>query len=283
MKFYALYEVLTENMKSRIDFLQNACTVRNIEFVAINSLDFDYSNIPILSKKDLLYNLGRGSETLESLLLNDEVTTFYIQTPQLICNQSDSTKYSILHDKIDIPAPKTIYRLTADKTLLEKYVAHLNGFPVILKVVGGTLGIGTIKIDNFQTLFSIADHLCSNKTEFVIRQYIEPKEVARLIVLGDTVIASNQKFIADNDFRTSIKHKPPLPKNYSKEIEAMVVKATRFINFEQAGADIIIDRNDNPYLLEINSPHDFSTTQNVTGIDIAGQMIDFLIRKSERK
>lgn len=279
MNLYVLFEFLTESVQSRIELLTDACRKREVTIICIDSANFDYSEIPTLSKKDMLFNIGRGSEVLENLLINDEVITFYKSNPKIISNQIDTTKFSILHDKEKISSPKTIYKITNDKKMLKKYVENLDGFPIILKANGGTLGIGTIKIDNYPTLFSTVDYLYSLKLEFIIRAYVEPKEVCRLIVLGDKVIASNQKFISQNDFRTTIKERLPLPKKYQKEIEELAIKATQIANFEQAGVDIIIDKNDVPYLLEVNSPHDFATTQKATGIDIAGLMVDFLIQK----
>lgn len=281
MKFYCLHEGFYSGVQQRLDSFQNACSALGIAFVALDSLKIDYSELPVLGKTDLLYNATRGSESLENLLLNQEVTTFYIQNPELVANNVDTTKYSILHDKAKIPAPKTIYQLSNERTLLHRYVAALGGFPLILKATGSTLGIGTIKVDNFQTLYSIADFLIAKGLTFILRQYIVPKEVARLVVLGNEVIAANQKLIPEGDFRTSVAEQMPIPKKYPPEIEQMAISATRLLNFEQAGVDILIGVNEQPFLLEVNMPHSFVATQKATGIDIAFKMLEFLMNKSK--
>lgn len=282
MKFYCLHEGFYRGVQQRLDSFQNACSALGIAFVALDSLKIDYSELPVLGKTDLLYNATRGSESLENLLLNKDVTTFYIHNPELVANNVDTTKYSILHDKAKIPGPKTIYQLSNERTLLHRYVAALGGFPLILKSTGSTLGIGTIKVDNFQTLYSIADFMIAKGLAFILRQYIVPKEVARLIVLGNEVIAANQKLIPEGDFRTSVVDQLPIPKKYAPEIEQMAISATRLLNFEQAGVDILIDENEQPYLLEVNMPHSFVATQKATGIDIAFKMLEFLINKSKK-
>lgn len=282
MKFYCLHEGFYSGVQLRLDSFQNACSTLGITFVALDSLKIDYSELPVLGKTDLLYNTTRGSESLENLLLNKEVTTFYIQNPKLVANNVDTTKYSILHDKAKIPAPKTIYQLSNERTLLHRYVDALGGFPLILKATGSTLGIGTIKVDNFQTLYSIADFMIAKGLAFILRQYIVPKEVARLVVLGNEVIAANQKLIPEGDFRTSVVEQLPIPKKYPPEIEQMAISATRLLNFEQAGVDILIDENEQPFLLEVNMPHSFVATQKATGIDIAFKMLEFLMNKSKK-
>ena len=111
MKFYCLHEDIYEGVQLRLDQLKDACERLNIEFIALNNLTVDYSNLPGLSKTDLLYNCARGSQTLESILLNDDVTTFYCKNPTL--NQTFSTTdWSIIHDKANLLSPKTIFNIT---------------------------------------------------------------------------------------------------------------------------------------------------------------------------
>jgi glutathione synthase/RimK-type ligase-like ATP-grasp enzyme len=282
MKFHFLHEGFYEGVQLRFDQLKTASERLDVEFVALDSLTIDYSKLPVLSETDFLYNAARGSETLETILLNENVTTFYVNNPKFVVANSDTTKYSILHQKAGISEPKTIFNPRNNRLHLKSYIDFIGGFPVVLKTKNGTLGIGTIIAKDFETLFSVADYLTSTNTEFIIRQFIKPKEVARLIVVGNKVVASNQKFVVYDDFRTSVKHRLPSPKKYPIEIEEMAVKASHLINFENTGVDIIFDENNIPYLLEVNMPHDFTTTARVSGIDISKLMVEHLITKIKK-
>lgn len=278
--FYCLYETLSQVVSLRIEHLKLACEKFNINFVPLNSITTDYSNIPRLNKEDFLYNVARGSKNLESLLINEFVTTFYIKNPVYI--GSDTIRFAIVHFKANIPMPISVFHATNNREKLKTYVKILLGFPVILKVSGGTLGIGTMIVNNYASLFSLTDYLISIKVRFMLRQFIKPKEVARLIVVGDKVVASNQKFIAQDDFRTSIIQRAPLKKIYPQEVRQLAIAASHLVNFENSGVDIVIDENNKPYLLEVNMPHDFVTTEEVTKIDIASIMVEYLIKKSAR-
>jgi hypothetical protein len=170
MKFYCLHEGIYEGVQQRPDQLEAVCNKKQIEFIPLNSLTTDYKRLPLLTKTDLLYNCARGSQALESLLLNSEVTSFYVKNPQLNLIRS-TTDWSIIHDKIGLPSPKTIYHLTADRVLLKLYIEYLEGFPVILKIKGGTRGIGTIKIESWQSLVSTVGYLVTKADPFIMRQF----------------------------------------------------------------------------------------------------------------
>ena len=185
MKFYALYERLYEGVQLRLDQLQIASGKRGVDFVPLNALEFDYSNIPKLSKADMLYNTAAGSVTLESLLLNEEVTTFYTKSPSFVYHADGTIPLTYLHHKANLPGPKTIFNITADRQLLKKYVDYLGGFPIILKSAGGSRGIGTLKIEGWQNLISTVDHLITTGVKFIMRQFIRAKTGCRMIVLGN--------------------------------------------------------------------------------------------------
>src|SRR5665647_934593 len=202
MKFYCLHEGLYEGVAIRLVELKKACELLNITFISLDSLAIDYTNLPILGKNDILYNAARGSQTLESILLSKEVTTFYIKNPEL--NQTYSTTdWSIIHRKHNLPEPKTIFHLTSDRQLLRKYVNYLGGFPIIIKVTGGTRGVGTMKIESWQNLISTVDYLATTGDKFIMREFIDADFGERIMVLGDEVVQSSKFLFQENDFRNA--------------------------------------------------------------------------------
>jgi len=281
MNFYALHEGFYEGVQVRLDQLKAACEKLNIEFMAINSLNVDYTNLPTLTKKDLLYNCARGSQTLESILLNNEVTTFYVRNPVL--NQTFSTTdWSILHDKANLLSPKTIYHLTTDKRLLKNYLDYLGSFPIIIKVTGGTRGIGTIKIDSWQNLISTVDYLITTGDKFILREFIKAKSGCRLIVLGNEVIAGADFAMNQDDFRNAVdlSQVKYFSRTYPEEVNQLAVRATHLANTEFSGVDLLEDDAGRFYLLEINFPTGFSGLIPVCGVDIPFKMVNYLKTKA---
>lgn len=281
MKFYCLHEDIYEGVQLRIDQLKDACERLNIEFIPLNNLSVDYSKLPKLGKTDLLYNSARGSQTLESILLNDDVTTFYCNNPAL--NQTFSTTdWSIIHDKANLLSPKTIFNITADRHLLKNYIDYLGGFPIIIKATGSTRGIGTMKIETWQNFTSTIDYLMTTGDKFILRQFIKAKSGCRLIVLGNEVIAGADFTMNENDFRNAVdlKQVKYFKREYSEAVKQAAIKATHLANTEFSGVDFLEDEHGNFYLLEINFPTGFSGLIDVCSVDIPLKMVEYLIKKS---
>lgn len=283
MKMYCLYENLYEGVQIRLDQLKCECEKFGIEFITINSSSYDYTNIPELTKSDLLYNASRGSVILETLLINDNVTTYYINKPNFIA--FDPSRFAIKHEKAGILAPKTIFHFTNERKLLKKYVEYLGGFPIILKANLSTRGLGTIKIESWQNLISTADYIVnSTNKKFILRQFIPAKNGCRLIVLGNEVIAGADFLMNENDFRNAaiiseIKYRQ---KDFPKKLKDISVKATHLCNVEFSGVDFLEAENGDYYLLEVNFPTGFSGLIDVCGINIPEKMVKYLIDKSKK-
>lgn len=285
MKFYCLHEGFYEGVQLRLEQLKSACDKLQIEFIAMNSLTTNNISLPTLTKTDLLYNATRGSETLETILLNKEATTFYTKNPEFVVSNPDTTKYSILHEKANIKAPKTIYHITTDRNLLKKYVDYLGGFPIIIKATDSTRGIGTMKIETWQNLISTVDYLMNTGDKFILRQFIKAKSGCRLIVLGNEVIAGADFEMNKDDFRNAVDLMQVKYTNriFQKQINEIAVMATHIANVQLSGVDFLEDENGDFYLLEINFPTGFSGLIDVCNVDIPHKMVEFLKNKANGK
>jgi glutathione synthase/RimK-type ligase-like ATP-grasp enzyme len=114
-----------------------------------------------------------------------------------------------------------------------------------------------------------------------MRQFIKAKESARLVVLGNEVIDSYAYIVPEGDFRSNTGLSPNVVlKRYSKEIEAVAIKAVQAMHLEVGGVDVIIDDRGEHYVMEVNFPFNFARAQNLTGTDVSGMMIDHLIKKT---
>jgi hypothetical protein len=284
MRLFCLHQGFYKGVDLRLEYLKKSCDSRGVTFVALDSLLCNYTNLPSIVKGDLIYNCARGSEALETILLNENSTSFYIKNPPFIVDNPDTTKYIPAQVSGGVRAPKTIFHLTNDRVLLENYVSYLGGFPIIIKNKGGTMGVGTIKVETWHSLLSIVDYLITTSGNFILREFIENTGTARLVVLGDKVIATEFRDNLANDFRVS-----PIgneinyySSDFDKETCDLAISATKLSNFETAGVDVIFDKFGKPYVLEVNFPHNFLAPQNVTGVDISGLMVEFLIEKANK-
>lgn len=284
MNFYCIRSGSNADLLGRIRLLKEACEKRGVRFVDLDSLAVDYSKLPHPTKDDFLYNAGRGSQILESFMLNEEVTTFYTTNPPANYNLANtSTFWTIIHEKAGLPAPRTIHHLTNDREMLDHYVNVLGGYPVIIKSVGGTRGIGVIKIDSVEALYSTVDYLVSLGGNYLLREFIECASRLRVVVLAGEVIATVEYTSPPGDFRTIEDHPETKAVKAPAEVGKTAVKAVGLMGVEVGGVDVVTDRAGRHYLLEANFPFSFQRPQEYSGVDIAGRMVEHLVEKRKAR
>ena len=271
-------------------FLAKACQKRKIEMVIVEADSYDFSKLYRIKNTDGMY---RSSDTpraikLAKILLDSKCVTFHSQliSMQEFNDAEKSLEATILHQKKKLPIIKTIFDITTDRRLLRNYVNYLGGFPIIIKALGGYGGTGVMKVESFESLVSICDHLCQRHqdTAYIMRQFIEHAEQARITVLGSRVVDSISYKKVRGDFRSNVGAKRIVaPKKFPPEIEKLAVEAVNVLSLEFGGVDILVSQDGKFHLAEVNFPCPFAASQVVTGTDIAGLMIDYLHAKSKQK
>jgi len=261
--------------------LEEGCHRLGITCTPLDGQTIDHTQLPVPGRGDLLYNVSRGNEALESLLLTEDVTSFYLRQPAFVTHNSNTVKYATAHRKAGLSQPRTIFEPAADRELLRKYVDLLGGFPIVLKVMGGTLGIGTMQVDSMAGLVSVVEYLLSTGTRFVMRQFIKAKRGSRLYVLGDKVILAGDFTIPADDFRnpSALQDLEYTVTDYPDDMQQLAIDATRLANVEFAGVDILEDEAGHFYLLEVNFPAGFALAQYLD-FDLGGKLVTYLYHKA---
>ncbi len=220
-----------------------------------------------------------SARRIERMITGPNVATFRTNWISLFSGRGCSY---YLHEKIGLPVIPSVPFIPETDAGIERAMEELGGFPVIVKILGGSLGVGVIRIDSSPSLKSLLDYLRSKDANVLIRKYIPHKYYGRLVVVGDSVVASHITFNVDGEFRTNagdgLKNVREA-KVFSPEIQAIAVKAVHALGLETGGVDLLFDADGNPHLAEVNFPNDFSVTQKITGIDIAQAMVVHLMGK----
>lgn len=263
------------------DLLHQACEKKGILFELIDPRNFDFLNPPTVAPGDIVYRISRGvlSRSVERFLIHEKVATFYATYQRAFQYYDDLFLNRINH----LPMPKTIFGVTSNYEILKKYGQEL-GFPMILKILGKSLGNGVIKIDSLDALSSTVTYLGTDaKERFVLKEFIASGYSVRVIVVGEKVVATISYRSKRGDFRSNIEKNPLIePFALTPEIETLAIQAAKTIDLEFGGVDILIDKTGKAYLAEINFPCAFPDAQFATGIDIALHMVDYLQAKSAR-
>jgi hypothetical protein len=275
MTFYVLH--IPGLQSERLEFIRKACKKLSVGFKALDPFTFDFSKPSPVKKGDIVFRISRGKllRFFEDYIVQPGITTFYKDSG---CRKMDP--FSL--EKAKIPVPKTIFCADNDHKKLIGYIKSLGGFPVVIKALGGTRGMGVMRIDSFSSLFGVMDFLITNGKAVVMKKFIPVNSSARFIVLGDKVIASLEYKSTHLDFRTNASQKLQVKgKKYLKIYEDLAVKATRALGFEFSGVDILIDKK-KAYVTEVNFPCNFVRAQEVLKHDIALEMVRYLVQKARR-
>jgi ribosomal protein L7Ae-like RNA K-turn-binding protein len=283
MKFYCIFDNESQDSIERSRLLEEACKKKNIEFVKILPDTFHYVNDTI-EKGSLLYRAtpGKNSRILERHLLDDSIVSLY---KNLHFGVSGRDHSYFFNQKCGLPIIKTIPDLCNNKKVLQEYVESLGGFPVVVKVLGGSHGVGVMKIDSIEALVSIADFFKSKGIHAILRKFIPHTKQARIIVLGDKVLSSHIN-LSSTDFRSNVgenTNRQRTPFTFPEEIQDIAIKAVHSIGIEFGGVDILFEEETNqPHIAEVNFPCFFPTAQSTTGVNIADSLVEYLLEKSKR-
>ncbi|MBR5389054.1 hypothetical protein IK146_00580 [Candidatus Saccharibacteria bacterium] len=270
-----LYIISVDNQEPKTELLVKACQDRGIKYEVLNPevvcpLDISINDGDAVCRVATM--LHYGAAELEWDLIFRGAKSFYKDTSALLLKRIDS----MLFEKFGIPAPKTVDYLPKDRDALLRCVDRLGGFPVCLKALGGSHGVGVMRVDSKQSLFSVSDYLREQGGMVVMKEYCDVASSARLIVLGDKVIDSIEYSAPKGDFRSNEGTVPNVsPKKFDPEVEEIAVRATHALGLEFGGVDIMITK-DGPKVAEVNSPCFFPRCQMLTGTDIAGKMVEYL-------
>ena len=278
MKFFC---ITNKNNSTSVLLLKKACEERSVEFVTIDINSYDFSESFNIDG-NILYRVTTGAKAkeIERNLVQNDTITFYNTYKRVFMESQDTA----IFEKNKLSVPKTIPDLPNNEKLLKKYADHLGGFPLVVKVLGKSHGIGVHKVNSFSELTSLSDKLNAKKdnSKIVMKKFIDIDHHARLIVLGDRVIGSIEYIAKDGEFRTNIGEPLVESRKFSVDVEKTAVEAVKMLDLEFGGVDILVDHDDNHYVAEVNFPCFFPRCQLVTKDDISGMMVDYLVSKAEK-
>ncbi|MBP9827830.1 hypothetical protein KBC55_01620 [Patescibacteria group bacterium] len=261
--------------------LATACASLGIDCVFYDLETQNLEDLPKLGSDDLFYRIatGKKAKLAEQLMVTPECTTFYHdwRSAMGVIGCSYFT-----HQHYNLPAIPTVPFIPNTDAGIEQAVNSLGNFPVIVKVRGGSHGVGVIRVDSMPSLKSLLDFFRSQETAILLRKYVEHKYYARVVVVGDKVAAGHIAYAMGDEFRTNSGDDTEQRRDVftpTPEIAAMAVKAVQTLGIETAGVDLLFDVHDQPHIAEVNFPNNFAITQRVTEVDIAKVMVQYLIDK----
>lgn len=199
-----------------------------------------------------------------------------------ITRSRDKLRSLQLLSKSGVGIPKTVFSRETDA--VDDLIEHI-GLPLIIKLASGTQGNGVVLVETKKAAKSVIQAFYVNDTSFLMQEYIEESGGSdiRVFIVGNQVVASMERQSLDDDFRSNI-HQGGTGKviKLTEEEKKTALKAAKEMGLQICGVDMI--RSDRgPLVLEVNSSPGLEGVEEVTGVDIASKIIDFVERNAKQK
>jgi ribosomal protein S6--L-glutamate ligase len=157
----------------------------------------------------------------------------------------------------------------------EELIELVGGAPLIIKLLEGTQGTGVVLAETTKAAESVINAMKSLKANLLVQEFIKESNGSdlRCFVVDGKVIASMERIALPGEFRANV-HRGARTKaiKITLEEKRMVLKAVKTLGLIVAGVDIIRS-NKGPLLLEVNSSPGLEGIEEVTGKDIAKEII----------
>jgi len=231
----------------------------------------------------LIRPIGRGS--LEEIVFRMDMLyrlqrlgLHVINPPEAIEHCVD--KYDILAilEENGIPVPRTAVTENVDEAL--KTFNELGG-DVVIKPIFGSRGIGSTRVKDPEIASTTFRAITFYRNVIYLQEFV-PHGFSdiRAFVVGDRVVAAMRRVA--NSWKTNYSQGArPRSIELDKTLEEMAIKSTKLIECKIAGVDIL-ESPRGPLVVEVNSQPGWRGLQSVTKVNIADEIVDFILSELKR-
>ncbi|MEM3641455.1 MAG: RimK family alpha-L-glutamate ligase [Candidatus Bathyarchaeia archaeon] len=228
--------------------------------------------------------IGRGS--LEEIVFRMDVLyrlqrlgLYIVNPPEAIEHCVD--KYDILAVLEDngIPVPRTAVTEDPEKAVR---LFHELGGDVVVKPIFGSRGIGSTRVADPEVASTIFNAITFYHGVIYMQEFV-PHGFSdiRAFVIGDRVAAAMRR-VATSWKTNYSQGARPEPLKIDNSLEDLAVKSAKLIECKIAGVDIL-ESPRGPLIVEVNSQPGWRGLQSVTNINIAGEIVDFVLSELKNR
>lgn len=161
----------------------------------------------------------------------------------------------------------------------------VGGAPVVIKLLGGTQGIGVVLAETRKAAESVVEAFMGLKANIMVQEYIKEAGGAdiRCFVIGDKVIAAMKRQGAEGEFRSNL-HRGGSASliKITPEERRTAIAAAKVMGLNVAGVDLLRSER-GPLVMEVNSSPGLEGIEAATGKDIAGMIVEFIEKNASTK
>jgi [lysine-biosynthesis-protein LysW]--L-2-aminoadipate ligase len=273
--------VMYSRVRVEEKWIFSALETRGVSFDRINDRDviFDLNNPQEWQKYDVVLarnlSYGRGLSALQ-VLNSWGIPTINSARVAEVCGNKLTTTSAL--EQAGIPQPRTMVAFTPEAAI---EAIETLGYPVVLKPVVGSWGRMLSKINDRDAAEAVLEHKAMlgsyQHSIFYIQEYVEkPDRDIRAFVIGDRTVCAIYRYsphwITNTARGGSGEICPVIP-----ELNDLCVRAAQAVGGGVLAVDVIEHPEHGYQINEINHTMEFHTTVPLTGIDLAGLLVDYVL------
>lgn len=255
-------------------------------------IDYLRCIIDISSQKPAVRFMGRTLDEFEAVIPRvgtgqtfygaavvrqfEMMKTFVANRSQAITSSRDKLRSLQLLTRKGVDMPVTGFaHSTKDIAGLLELVG---GTPVVIKLLESTQGVGVILAENRKAAEAVIEAFRQLDANILVQEYIAEAKATdiRCLVVGDRVVAAMKRVGEPGEYRSNLHRGGRAePVQLTPEIERVALEATRAVGLNIAGVDLLPSKR-GPLVMEVNSSPGLEGVEEATGIDVAGEIIDFI-------
>ena len=205
-----------------------------------------------------------------------------------VCCVNSRTSIAIAADKYRSYIRLKDYGLTQPKTVLvpnedsiEKSFESLDTkFPIILKTLRGSKGVGVLFVESERALTSIIQLIfkTDSNADLLIQEYIKTEFDVRVMILDGNIVATMQRDVLEGDFRSNYSQGAKVKKyNLTKLETEQSLLAAKAVGGILSAVDFIPSNDPKkkpPYMLEVNSSPGTEGIEEASGKNIVKEILE---------
>jgi len=164
-------------------------------------------------------------------------------------------------------------------------LAMLGDPPHVIKLNEGSQGQGVLLAEKRSASQSVIEAFRGLYANFLVQEFIREANGAdiRCFVVGGKVVAAMRRQGREGEFRSNLHRggSASAAQLNAAEVDT-ALRAARVMGLNVAGVDLLRSKR-GPLVLEVNSSPGLEGIEAATGIDVAGAVIEYLVRRVRQR
>ncbi len=272
---------LTEAARQRGHHVRVLDTLQFDIRVSTRSPELFYQGEPVLPVDAVIPRIGASITTFGLAVVRqfEMLGVYCVNESQAIARSRDKLRCLQILSRHDIGLPPTVYTRQAEH--VPACIDRVQGPPVVVKLLQGTQGVGVVLAESLRAAGSVIEAFHGLDQNILIQKFIREAKGAdiRALVVGRRVVAAMKRQAEAGEFRSNI-HRGGTARNVrlSAAYRKTALAAARVLGLRVAGVDLI-ESDEGPMVMEVNSSPGLEGIQKTTGVDVAASVIEYLERE----